>query len=684
MMRLQLNDKDAIQKRALDMLRSKRMFREMAEYIEAMVHGNYELPSPIDTIEGVHKVVSTDAGDAVRAATRVLSSVFPGIKYWPISDNEAGKRRANEIEEVLRWWFKGLDGRGNAPVPRDIVRSAIMYDMVAFQTVFLPHEEEAQRSLRGLSDEDGEHRVKYIGRNGPFAWRLHNPKNVYPMYGNWGLEGVLLVKDVYAYEVVSDWGEHANEFMSMLKSGDTTNLGKTFAVSDPSVVSNTPEYTRVTIFDYMDTKYRCVWVNPHGVMSDEALIVQAGVPIMEPTEHGLDFIPWVCISGGTNLEDSSDHQYNPMLYAPYHTKQWETINITDTLVMTEAIRNFKRAQRKDEGPNPDGVYETTEDINTTLKVTPGHKSTMIEKPTLDQNLLVLSDRLASRMDKSTVSRILMGGDPSGNTSFSGLNLLTQTALGAIKPFKELAERAIKMGLEQMLLWVASGTEDIPAYGMNGRQQIVGSQHILSPTEIEPDAIYIDVKREEDAPTDRIQRVNAANQAKNFGYSNERALGDIGVTDPQEVIKESYTESIKETLVQVEINKIQARGQIEIEAMVAQAQQAMAQEQAAQQQAQAQAQAQAPAQAQEQFPGGGQFAQGNPNQDGSVGPYAIPGMEGMNFDPNRIPENVGPAGIPGVEGIAYDPSQGGLPPQTVDPNATREQQTGVDAEGLELI
>ena len=179
MLKLTLDDAKAIRMRSRDMIANNTGRNKMYREIERMEHAEYELPQEVRGLPGVHKVVSTDPHDAVRAATRVLSSIFPRIKYHPLSDGEAGKERASEIEQVLRWWFKGLNRRGNATILRDIVRSAVMYDMVAFQSVFIPHEEAAQKTLKG---EAGEARKKFIMRRGPFAWRLHNPKTVFPMY----------------------------------------------------------------------------------------------------------------------------------------------------------------------------------------------------------------------------------------------------------------------------------------------------------------------------------------------------------------------------------------------------------------------------------------------------------------------------------------------------------------------
>ena len=448
-----------------------------------------------------------------------------------------------------------------------------------------------------------------------------------------------MARTMRAHEVISFWGDQAKEFKEMIVGGTGTyaEQAEAFTAGDSAIDDTTPEFRKVTVFDYTDSVNRYVWVTPNAMLSELSVVPTEGVPIMNPTPHGLGFIPWVCVSGGTSMESQSEHRYKPMLYSVVQSGQFETQVITDTLVMTEALLNFTSARRKDSGPNPDSIDEVYEDGSSVLKVPAGHTSEVIDKPQLDQNLLLLADRLASRMDKSTVSRILMGGGVPGETTFSAMNLMTQTAVGAIKPYQELAELAIAEGLTQMLLWVAEQDDEteVPAYQLDERMKMSGSQFTLMPNQIEPEAIYIDVKLEADAPTDKIQRVNAANLARGFGYPKVRALEDIGVTDPDVALRQSYTEDIQETLIATEKEKIIARAQLEIQALVSGAQQAM-----------------------------------------------MPQPDQQPVDEGQ-PAAVGQDGIPLIGGPGFDPAQGGTPPAVAAPEVTRETQTGTARDGAEI-
>lgn len=549
--------RDAIQRHQ----RRNRMFAE----IENMVNGDWLLPKAVRDVPGVHKVVSTEPHDAVRAATRILSGVDPRITLHPLLSTPENMERTEEIEQVLRWWLRGLNTRRNASVVRDVVRSAVMYDMIAFQTVYLPHERKAKR----ISED----RAKRLYRKGPFSWRMHNPRTVYPVYGSDDLEAVIVGKVMKAYEVESEWGIPASEFVQ-----GTHPPGTMATSTSEGSGAHTPEFQNVGVFDYWDDTYRYVWAVPMNLQTQIEMVQHEGFTLMAKQEHGLGFLPWVVMSGGTNLEFSSDNMYLPLLYILEKTGSWDTKNISDTLMITEAIRNFRAPTRVETGPAPEqNIYETNDQVDNTLVVRPGHDAKPFPKPQLDANLAQVGAALAERMQRSTVPATLQGA--AGDVNFAAANLQTKVGLSALKPYKELAEQAISAGLEQMLQWLAyQETEPVYSYGWTQEGEMNPDGLAIDPQEIEPDAIYIDVALHDDAPLDMLQQANAANMARGFGLSKRQALTQYGVTDADAILEESEREAVREVLVQIEIEKLQMRAQMEMQQMMqeAQAQQAQAQ------------------------------------------------------------------------------------------------------------
>jgi hypothetical protein len=84
----------------------------------------------------------------------------------------------------------------------------------------------------------------------------------------------------------------------------------------------------------------------------------------------------------------------------------------------------------------------TGDVDLVAQVTPGDTLKSAAPPGLDPNLQAVDGMIQAATNKSTVASILQGGDVPSGTAFATLNLATQTAVGALKPGKELAEHAL--------------------------------------------------------------------------------------------------------------------------------------------------------------------------------------------------------------------------------------------------
>lgn len=111
--------------------------------------GGVVLPKSVAKLKWIHKVVSTDPHDALRAGTRVLSSVEPRIKVHPMGTDEEARALANKTERALSWHFKNASRRRRASILRDVVLSALLYDEVVAQVVYLPGQIEAVKAFKG-------------------------------------------------------------------------------------------------------------------------------------------------------------------------------------------------------------------------------------------------------------------------------------------------------------------------------------------------------------------------------------------------------------------------------------------------------------------------------------------------------------------------------------------------------
>jgi hypothetical protein len=235
-----------------------------------------------------------------------------------------------------------------------------------------------------------------------------------------------------------------------------------------------------------------------------------------------------------------------------------------------------------------------------------------------------------------VSSILQGGDLPAGIAFATLNLVTQTAIGVLKPAKYLVEVTLAEMYTQMMKWAEFTEKDIWGYEVGGDQD--GNQLVIKANEVDGSAIYIDVELHPDAPTDKAQKVNTAGiMVEQLGMSKSSALDEIGVEDPDEEIKRGMFEQIVqhkfELKLQEEILDMQNRKQLELQAE--QMKMDMMMQQALQEQQQA-------AQAAEQE------QQGGPPEEGGFG--GLPeGGEGFGVEAGAGPS---------PQGAGFDANLGG--------------------------
>jgi hypothetical protein len=570
--------------------------------IDDMIHFRWNLPTAIRNLQWVKKFVTSDPYDAVNSTRKVFASVAPKIKYYPLASTQANKDKANEIERSLSWWLQNASRRGNSKIVDDIVSSAARYDEVTCQVVHL----DTQARNTGMSSKS----LRQAKRNGPFAVLVRNPRNVHSQFSEWGMERVCEKKVMDTKAILAFWGDKAKKLLPFLN--DEKN----------------PCTTSVLV-DFWDLEQHAVWVIPGSEETGKEPVV-----IMPPTEHGLDFIPWVVKVGGTNLDESPEYNHNPLLYSAYRTGQWVNRNVIETLVNSEAISHAAAPRLQSNTFDGEGVdiEYGAPDRQVALKV--GESAGQMVPPPIDQGLLQIGDRLSAAMSNSSVPRVLQNAEFPSGTSFALMNLATQSAVKSINPVKSLSEGALADICRQMLYWIDYAK--VPETAMSERMADEGMRYVVSPDDFDPENCYISVELTADIPTDRLSRMNAAALGvERLGYSREAALEDIGVEDPQNMMRQSFYEGLLQNEIQIAMQNAQMSAQMKWQML--------------QQQMQMQMQAQ---------------------QEASM-------QGGTGQLPNEQPTQ----GIPGATGQGYNPAMGGTPPAMLEPEGTREMQAGSDNQGL---
>ncbi len=498
-----------------------------------MDHVVWSAPDKLRKQGWFRNMPSTDPHDAIAAGVRVLSALRESVTLQPLASNPETKNKANENEKVLEWVMQQVNKRRQGTVQRSVVRSSLKYDEVCAQVIDLDYQIKNKEVFGGDTK-----REKAARRYGRFVVNTYHPNNVHVLHSNYMPEAVLLVQVRKAKDVMREWGKLAGKL-------------KRAADNDE----------KVTYWDYMDYDDHVIWCGTASDVGDEKKVIE-----LMRDEHNLPFLPWVARVGGDIMESRPEHRRRPLLYSINSSGSWETHNIVRSIMMSETISYAAAPRFKEEGPmNIESRSTETDygDMNKIIDVTPGDELTQIPPPGLDPKLMEMASMVQSEMAKSTVANVLQGADIPPGTAFATLNLATQTALGSLKPAKELAEFALADIYSLFLLWANYTENDIKGYG-TGKQD-VGEEYTIKWDEINTESIYLSVELKPDVPLDRMQKANVAMMMVQAGiYSKERAMEDMGVTDPDAVTKEMFFERLTEAQLQNIIDTMALQNQMAIQ------------------------------------------------------------------------------------------------------------------------
>ena len=576
---------------ALRMIEQDKPRNKYFKQCDDAYHCNWEMPPELQLLPWSHKHVSQKLHNAIAASVKVLSTKHAKIKKYPYLPDEANKQQANEDERNLEWHLHNASLLRSEKLESDFVESALLYKCVGAMVIDIDWQIKQAKALK--MDTTAMERAREKSR---FAVNPYKPAHLHVRRSVYGVDTVLLAYKRSAAEVVMEWGKDniPKEIKEIAKEKDDA----------------------IYYFDLMDYKIRGVWVQKE--LDSEPYW------IMNEVEHGLDFLPWVAELGGSSLEDNVAHKYQSMPYAAITSGALETQNVIGTLLLTDAIAKAIPAEFAIEGF---GTEETTIDAmdpHGIVKVGAGNTIKALQKSGMDPRLAELYDRASQDVSSATIPDLLMSGQLPSGMAFSTYNLATQTGIGQLKPYKELAEKGTAEVCRLFLMWSRHTNVALEAYGTQERGDI-GKSYKIDPETIDPTGIYIKAELIPMKPTDDLAKWNAGTIANQVGLPMEYILEDAGVEDPQEALKLWEGEKIDAHLLEMWKQKQMIDMQME-----AQARQ-MQQQQEAQQMAQ------------EMQMGGG----------------AVPGGQGFN------------------------PEMGGTPPIRANPpeNQLREQVLGQGGEPL---
>lgn len=545
-----------IQIQADQLIKDNAELNNMYLTIENMINGNWGLPSELK-VDGIHKVVSTDPYDAMNALRRILSKQLPKINIHPIAPNTATKERTDMMERGLSWIYKQSNKRRATDLTADLAWSAGAYGQVIGQVSFIPDEIKAREAFKGESGH-----LEQALQDSPFFVELHSPRFADVLRSSYMIEAVSTRKVMRLTEAIQFWGEYAGQLKSAYAKMSDEEKFKAY----------------VTLFDWWDSSERSVW----GVIRTDqnmASPLDDSVTVMSQEKHGLKFLPWFHRMTGTGLDATPRNQVMPMLKPVVDSGMYDTMNSLDTLIMSKAIKLFGRPAMAEEGPNPaktDVDYDM-DSLGQIAKVPAGNTLRDIRPEALDEALLEMSERVSARMDKATVSRLIQTGEFPANTAASAINIITQSAVESIGPYKRCAEQAVEDIVACEMKYIHySGVPMI----VDGAANVGEMQVIIDPKDINPNYIYVDVEITAVAPTDQSARALVGQQMTQMGYPTELVFEQMGETDGTNAMKMARKEQFVNAMMAAKLADIQLATQMKAAQAQMQLQQQAAQQQAA--------------------------------------------------------------------------------------------------------
>ena len=573
--------------------------------LDKIANLDWKLPKALMDV-GKRAVRTTAPADALRAGARVLTVLDEILEVDPVTvnpktpDSKEAREKANTWESVLKWQFE-LAGRRKSILKEDITRSAMMYDEICGQVIHLPSQIKNIEALGGNAN-----RYKAAQRNGQFAISVKNPQNVYTRYSEYGPEAVLYASVQKPRQIVDFWGKRVAPLQKLVEKHQAEDW--------------------YVLFDYVDFEKRVVWCIPGD--SIKATAHEDRIDILYEDQK-LPFLPWVCVVGGSNLNNEPSLQRFPMLLSTMRAGLVDTANIIGSLMLNEVIATASQPRLAKMGPDPDSIEIDYTDPTGEINVPPGHTIESLTQQPVSPALRELYDTTVNDLQGNTIPRILITAEAAPGEPFSGYNLRIQQAIASLMPFKKLSERWIEGMYRQMLHW--SEDSGIAIEGPKGYK--------INPSDIDPDHIYLGVELTPYQPLDEQQKINSAVMAgRELKLPTEDILGMMNVADPEAKIKKWAKEQIWMAKLQGELQKIQVTASGQLEQMAAQMAEQMVQEQVQQIQ--------------------------------QVGQQARTGASPQQREGQPI------QGMEGIGGPGFNPAAGGQAPAGANPvGNVREQQTG---------
>ena len=545
-------------------------------YMDAMNHVEWEAPwTDSNPKPGWWRDFPTSQpAVAIRAYTRMFSKVGPIPTLSPLQDDDIYKKRCNEIESALMWQYHLLNTRG-ANVTADVVQHAGLYGKVCLRVVYLPWQRKVENDLE----------IRPYNCQGDFAYILEHPANVHefisPLYG---LQNVLVVKEVTGDDLVEAWGKNAAEVKKIVDA-------------DPAFI---PVFR---LIDWTDERHRVVLayqVNSNSAPQDVVTGTAAGSEhiVLCNEEHKLPFIDWSIEYCGCASEKRPEYRVSPLLDNLYQGKRWESENFWRSMMRSDTIATAlapKGTAYTMDGDAPAEDYSTPGGVRN-MRV--GEQFTPSPPLNIDPRMREFLEQDESEAGLATIPRIIADPGVQSGVSFASTNQMYSAAESTLDPFRTTAERAFNGAYKLMLLWKMhtkdplngmkislSKKTEAPSFGGDSYSIPGAELPIDIPADqvvtgiLSPSQIYMTTKLSASNPLDQVSEINVVNMKRQAGFPDAMIYEQAGYVNPNDIVDGRYKQQLKEAAIGIALKKLQAQGDAAAQKVLGMAQMEMQQMQA---------------------------------------------------------------------------------------------------------
>lgn len=566
-----------------------------------MVTLDWELPAGWQAKDWVRKQVSTDAHDAIKAATNIYDTNKP--KWEILPRGEADKDRAEELETALEWWMQRANKTGEGEPFRKSLHNSCLQNRVIYQLDYLPYW--LPKDKKRWSREQ-----KAAMKQSSFCVTVHDAENVYFEMGKYGLKWAAACTVAWAEDVISHWSVYESD----------TEEGKQIKRALDKIRAKMEDNDELKYIhvDYTDHERREVSVFETSIDSLDSFVNYSPdgdtdkIDILD-AENQLEFINWVIVTG----------EGSPMLYSLHRGGVWENQNIFDTIIHSTTMRRavFPILQHTSPTGKPlDIDYTGEQDV---VELMNNEQAAVMVPPPIDPAMSQLSGANTAKSAQTTGIKGLASIEIAGNVQYAAVQAVINLHKTTLVPYVRTWEKAMSQLGDMCFMWLKSGngyTEVVYRTQDEGAGRNKGDGITVTPDDFEPDDLFITCTAVANTLGDKMQEANFYATLKNAGahIAWKEVLENLSLGNGDVLEAEWVDEQAMSIAVQMKTAELQAQLQQKIKEMDAQMQLAMAQKQM---------EMQAGAMAGQATP------QGQPGQPGQVPPDQsnpmIPGGQNMN-------------------------------------------------------